>query len=161
MKKPWNLPAYPVWSLSSNDADGQPNMNICTYVSPVSMKPKEFMVALYYGTKTFENVLENRRGVLQLLSEHQHTVVRRLGKKSSKTSPKKMQNFLARESVIEFAGHAVLPDALGVIALEFYDLDQSGDKDHAVGLAKVVQSKTLHDGPALTTQVLQGKKIIL
>ena len=40
MKRPWNIIDLPVYSLLSNDVNGNINMNICTYVSAVSMKPK-------------------------------------------------------------------------------------------------------------------------
>ena len=82
MKRPWNRPSYPVWSLATLDNDGQANMNICTYVTAVSMKPKQFCIAVYHGTKTYENVKNGSPLVLQLLSEDHADVVRLLGKNS-------------------------------------------------------------------------------
>ncbi|HMP93048.1 MAG TPA: hypothetical protein PKD90_09280, partial [Phnomibacter sp.] len=57
-KKPWNRPALPVYSVSSQGT--RPNMHICTYVSSVSMQPKRIMVALYKGTLTLTNAQQTR-----------------------------------------------------------------------------------------------------
>ena len=40
MKRPWNIIDSPIYSLQSVDEEGKINMNICTYVTAVSMKPK-------------------------------------------------------------------------------------------------------------------------
>ena len=53
MKRPWNIVDHAVYSLVSYDNENNINMNICTYVSAISMKPKVFMIAIYYGTKTY------------------------------------------------------------------------------------------------------------
>jgi hypothetical protein len=59
MKKARNLPAYPVYSLLTKDIKGAINMNIMTYIVPVSMKPKKYMIALYEGTKSLDNWLQS------------------------------------------------------------------------------------------------------
>ena len=53
MKRPWNIIDLPVYSLLSNDMNGNINMNICTYVSAVSMKPKIYSIAIDFKTKTY------------------------------------------------------------------------------------------------------------
>ena len=47
MRKPWNLPHLPVHSLMTFDAEGRINMNICTYVTAVSLDPKRYAIAVY------------------------------------------------------------------------------------------------------------------
>ena len=55
MKRPWNIISPPVYSLVTYDEHGKVNMNICTYVSAVSMKPKMYSIAIDYTTKTYKN----------------------------------------------------------------------------------------------------------
>ncbi len=69
-QKPWNRVDQPVYSISSL-ADGKPNMNICTYAVPVSLKPKQFMVAVYHGTRTLTNVWAYPEFLLHYLSRSQ------------------------------------------------------------------------------------------
>ena len=69
MKRPWNIIDLPVYSLLSNDINGNINMNICTYVSAVSMKPKIYSIAIDFKTKTYDNLIASDRVVLQLLSK--------------------------------------------------------------------------------------------
>ena len=54
MKRPWNIISPPVYSLVTYDEEGKVNMNICTYVSAVSMKPKIYSIAIDYTTKTYK-----------------------------------------------------------------------------------------------------------
>ena len=68
MKRPWNIISPPVYSLVTYDEHGKVNMNICTYVSAVSMKPKMYSIAIDYTTKTYKNLEKSSRVVLQLLS---------------------------------------------------------------------------------------------
>ena len=83
MKRPWNIVDHAVYSLVSYDNANKINMNICTYVSAISMKPKVFMIAIYYGTKTYDNLLNSKSFVLQILSKKNISLVRTLGKKLS------------------------------------------------------------------------------
>mgnify|MGYP001793724973 CR=1 FL=1 len=87
VKRPWNIVDMPVYSLATYD-DEKVNMNICTYVTAVSMKPKLFMVAVYYGTKTFETLSKTNVCTLQILSSTHHSVINYLGKKSGKEKDK-------------------------------------------------------------------------
>ena len=81
MKRPWNIIDLPVYSLLSNDINGNINMNICTYISAVSMKPKIYSIAIDFNTKTYDNLIASDRVVLQLLSKKNISLVRTLGKK--------------------------------------------------------------------------------
>ena len=68
MKRPWNIVSPPVYSLLTFDDDGKLNMNICTYVSAVSMQPKMYSIAIDYTSKTYKNLQKSSKVVLQLLS---------------------------------------------------------------------------------------------
>jgi flavin reductase (DIM6/NTAB) family NADH-FMN oxidoreductase RutF len=84
MRKLWNRPDWPVWSLVTTDEAGQPNFNICTYVVPVSMEPKLMTIAIYNGTKTLANLeaTPTQPVLLQLLTEELAPVVRVCGQQS-------------------------------------------------------------------------------
>ena len=58
------------------------NMNICSYVSAVSLKPKLYLIAIDYSTKTYKNLKQNSVVVLQLLSKSHLKIIRKLGKTS-------------------------------------------------------------------------------
>jgi hypothetical protein len=92
MRKPWNLPSYPVYSLITESAEEKysqtemfsrfpRNMNIMTYVVPVSMNPKHYIIALYHGTQSLSNWQSTHRGILQILAPTHSSLVRVLGKK--------------------------------------------------------------------------------
>jgi hypothetical protein len=93
MRKPWNLPSYPVYSFLIESAEEKNpqmeilkesprNMNIMTYVIPVSMSPKHYIIALYHDTESLANWQSSHRGVLQILAPAHSSLVRVLGKKS-------------------------------------------------------------------------------
>ena len=82
MKRPWNIIDSPIYSLQTVDRNGKINMNICTYVTAVSMKPKIYAIAIDYNTLTYENVKNSNVFALQLLSKDQIELVKKFGKKS-------------------------------------------------------------------------------
>ncbi len=99
MRKPWNLPSYPVYSLITESIqeknpqmeilqESPRNMNIMTYVIPVSMSPKHYIIALYHDTQSFSNWQSSHRGILQILAPEHASLVRVMGKKSGKTYDK-------------------------------------------------------------------------
>jgi hypothetical protein len=99
MRKPWNLPSYPVYSLLTESTleknpqleilrESQKNMNVMTYVIPVSMSPKHYVIALYHDTQSLENWESSHKGILQILAPSHSSLVRVLGKKSGKTYDK-------------------------------------------------------------------------
>ncbi|HAZ65307.1 MAG TPA: hypothetical protein DCY41_00970, partial [Opitutae bacterium] len=53
--KPWNRIDAQVYTLATS-ADGKGNFNLCTYITPISMKPKRFIVGLYKGSRTRSNL---------------------------------------------------------------------------------------------------------
>ena len=58
------------------------NMNICTYVSVVNMKPKIYVIAIDYKTLTYQNLTSKSHNVvLQILSKENISLIQ-LKKKS-------------------------------------------------------------------------------
>ena len=57
-------------------------MNIVTFAPPVSVKPRLYMVSLYYGTMTKDAFLSNGVGILQVLSRNHKDLVPVLGKRT-------------------------------------------------------------------------------
>jgi flavin reductase (DIM6/NTAB) family NADH-FMN oxidoreductase RutF len=114
MKKIWNIPSYPIYSLSTLNQDGTPNMNICTYAIPVSMKPKLYVIAIYFNTKTLENVKRNNEFLLQVLGTQNKNAITPLGRKSALSYNK--QPFILKNSILE-GEYAVLKNSIGYVKL--------------------------------------------
>lgn len=167
MKRPWNLINVPVYSVSSRKGNIT-NMNICTYVSAVSMEPKRYMVAVYHNTQTIENIQNKNEFVLQLLSESQYGLVRNFGQKSGKMFDKqgflnrKNQNKIAEKenpyAIVFWNNFEVLSNAVSLILLKPIQIIPAGD--HDMYLCDVVSFENLNDSPILTLDVLRQKKLI-
>ena len=167
MKRPWNLINVPVYSVSSRN-NGITNMNICTYVSAVSMEPKRYMVAVYHNTQTIENIQNKNEFVLQLLAESQYGLVRNFGQKSGKIFDKqgflnrKNQNRIAEKenpyAIVFWNNFEVLSNAVSLILLKPIQIIPAGD--HDMYLCDVVTFENLNDSPILTLDVLRQKKLI-
>lgn len=155
MRKLWNRPNLPVWSLITRDAAGQANMNICTYVTSVSMTPKLILVAVYHGTKTLENLRTNPQQpvLLQLLSEELAPVVRICGQQSG-TKIDKIARLKKRYPLAEHEALPYFAAAAGVMQLTPTSLTSCGG-DHELLVGEVTWSKNLHDVPILTTDFLK------
>jgi flavin reductase (DIM6/NTAB) family NADH-FMN oxidoreductase RutF len=155
MKKPWNIVNAPIYSLATF-ANGMLNMNICTYVSSVSMKPKRYMVAVYHNTKTLEQLQSTEFAVLQLLHTSQSKLVRTLGQKSGFNYDK--AKYLSKtKQLCEWQGMPVLSEASALIALKKIDAQPAGD--HDMYLFDVVAYKTLSE-EVLSINDLREKKLI-
>jgi flavin reductase (DIM6/NTAB) family NADH-FMN oxidoreductase RutF len=155
-KKPWNRVNLPVYSISSKEGDIN-NMNICTYVSAVSMQPKRMMVAIYEGTKTLELVNKTGHFVLQMLSEYQYRLVDLLGKKSGNTIDK-ISRLEKRKLITIWNGFKILEDAIAVMELKVVNTMEGGD--HKLFLCDVAAYKNLNGGNVLTLDVLRQHKLI-
>ncbi len=155
-KKPWNRINLPVYSISSR-FDNMYNMNICTYTSAVSMKPKQLMVAIYNDTKTLEIVNNSTTFVLQLLAAKQYRMVDLLGKKSGKNIDK-ISRLEKRKLIAEWNGYKILKDALALIELEVVNTMQA--EDHTLFLCTVIDYKNLNEGEALTLDNLREHRLI-
>lgn len=141
MKRPWNLANIPVYSLATYDGDRM-NMNICTYVSAVSMKPKRYMVAVYHNTQSLENILKSKTAILQILGKKHLSLVNVLGKKSGLRYDK--QTYLTKKKCLEtWNDKSVLTDCAGLMELEKLWSKDAGD--HSMFLFDVKQFQTNHE----------------
>ncbi len=156
-RKPWNQGPHSVYSISSHDATGRANMNIMTYVTPVTMHPKRYVLAVYRGTQTHKNIFENKAPFLiQALSHDSLPLVRTLGKKSGLTYDK--HAYLARHATRHAHGFAYL-DTASFVLLAHPESYQVLD-DHDLIIARI-EKVILNTGkPVLTTTDLYNKKII-
>lgn len=159
-KKPWNRIDLPVYSISSKDDKGNSNMHIITYAQAVSMQPKQFICAIYYGTKTLELVEANPHFVLQLLSANQYRLIDLLGKKSGK-SINKIERLNKRNLLTKWNGFYILKEALAVMEIKAEALITKGKQpDHKLFLCNVIAYKNMNAGNALTLDILREKKMI-
>jgi flavin reductase (DIM6/NTAB) family NADH-FMN oxidoreductase RutF len=155
MRKAWNLPDLPVYSLATYH-DGQVNMNICTYVTAVSLDPKIMMVAVYHNTKTLENLQKSDKTVLQILHQDQVGLVRMLGKKTGITYNKNA--YLYKKNLITLWNeYPVLQGACAYMELEKMTAMTTGDHDAC--FFRVLRSKSARE-EVLTTGHLRKLSII-
>jgi flavin reductase (DIM6/NTAB) family NADH-FMN oxidoreductase RutF len=77
------------------------------------MQPKQFVCAIYLGTKTLELVENNPHFVLQILSAEQYNLVDLLGKKSGKAI-NKIERLKKRNLLTQWNDFYILKDALAV-----------------------------------------------
>jgi flavin reductase (DIM6/NTAB) family NADH-FMN oxidoreductase RutF len=153
-KKPWNRVNQPVYSIASA-ANDKVNMNICSYVTAVSMQPKRFIVAIFKNTLTLELVKQNPQFVLQFLAQEQYKTVPLLGKKSGYNTDKLSK---LKEPLDTFHDFTILANCLAVVELSIMQWIDGGD--HWCALCDVVRYKNLKEGKPLTLDYLREKKII-
>ena len=158
MRKVWNRPAWPVWSVSTTDQSGQGNINIATYVQAVSLDPKLMTIAVYKGTKTLANIQQSNRCVLQLLPESLAPVVRVCGQKSGNDIDK-IARLQKRFELKQQNDLYYFSDAAGWLLLEITDMHDVGG-DHILATGKVIKQKNLHDVQILTTDYLCANRYI-
>lgn len=156
MRKPWNLPHLPVHSLLtlSEGPDGiRINMNICTYVTAVSLDPKQYAIAVYEGTRTLQNLESSDLAVLQYLHPDQIKLVRHLGQKSGMSVDK--DSWLRKgDRLTTWRGYEVLAGASAWVELRRIDRMRAGD--HELFLFDVTASKTLREEVLTTTMLRVG-----
>jgi flavin reductase (DIM6/NTAB) family NADH-FMN oxidoreductase RutF len=139
-KRPWNLINLPVYSLATYNGPTV-NMNICTYVSAVSMKPKRYMVAVYHHTQTLHNLLTSKTVVLQLLSKRHLPLVNVLGKKNGLQYNK--ESYLTKRKLLEtWDNKKVLIGCAGLIEMEKKWSKDAGD--HTMMLFDVNRYRVSH-----------------
>jgi len=155
-KRPWNRINLPIYSISSTDGNGSANMHIITYVTAISMQPKRFVCGVYLGTRTFDNIQQHPRFVLQLLAEHQYRLVDLLGKKTGRTTDK-MAKLEKRKELVEWKGFLVLKDCLAVMQMRVTATMDAGD--HMILLCDVLAYKNMNTGPVLTLDTLRKHKL--
>lgn len=158
MRRPWNNVDFPVYSLCTK-GEHHFNMNICTYVTPISLKPKLYCIGIYYNTQTLENLKQSDFAVLQFLNNTQASLVNALGKKSGKTYNK--ENYLRKkDQLTTWQGFDILKDCNAYLLLEKTGQQNIGG-DHELFYFEVKKTKNCFDQNGLTNQYLIEKKIIL
>jgi flavin reductase (DIM6/NTAB) family NADH-FMN oxidoreductase RutF len=155
-KKPWNRTDQPVYSICSGSGM-EFNMHIISYVTPISMQPKQYVVGIYHGTKTLELIEKNPVFILQLLEEKQYPLIRLLGQQSG-NKIHKTETLQKRKLLSEWNQFPVLKDALAVIQLKVVSTFEGGD--HKGFLCDVLSYKNINAGKPLTLNFLRAKKII-
>ena len=154
-KKPWNLINAPVYSLATQHK-GLVNMNICTYVTAISMQPKLYVVGVYDGTKTKQHVLQEEKAVLQLLSKDQYNLVRHLGNKTGIKFDK--DAWLRKKGLLtHWNGFEILKDISACLLIQKTSMQQTGD--HLMCVFEVLDYQSFHDN-ILTLDHLREKKLI-
>lgn len=139
--RPWNQPNLPIYSLSTFDPDTQThNMNICTYVSAITMKPKHFMIGVYRGTKTYDNLTKTDTIILQLLSKQNLNLVRRFGK-SSGFDRDKLKDQASNLNYIQ--DNTYLKNCTSIMYLKKSQMIEVGD--HDIFIFDLLSSKSLND----------------
>lgn len=155
MKRPWNLINLPVYSLATYGGE-KVNMNICTYVSAISMNPKKYSVAVYENTRSLSNLESSEQAVLQLLHSSQFGLVKMLGHKSGNHFDK--QNYLQQRDLLEnWEGQAVLKNTSAKLLLKKSSRQKTGD--HDLFIFDVLKYKS-HSADYLTMDILRQKKLI-
>lgn len=134
-------------------------MNICTYVTAISMKPKQYAVALDCNTETFDRISHSNHAVLQILSQQHINLVRPLGKKSGHSIDK--HNWLSqRDLLTSWKGHLVLKDVCALVSLKKTgQINTHGD--HELVLFEATGYTTKSEEGVLMFQDLINQNIIL
>lgn len=158
MRKIWNRPNQTVWSLATIDEEGVGNMNICTYVSSVSMEPKLMMVAVYHGTKTHDNVRVTKKAILQLLTQELAPVTRVCGHLSG-NNISKISRLKKRYEISSIGEIPYFIASAGYLELRLQKFIAIGG-DHDLGIFAVVAHKNLQDVPPLTTEYLRSRGLL-
>ncbi|HCA43968.1 MAG TPA: hypothetical protein DEP28_12040 [Bacteroidetes bacterium] len=155
-KKVWNIPDLPVYSLATYDRKSKVNMNICTYVTAISLKPKLYAVAVYEKTKTLKNIKNSDICVLQLLSKSQFNLIKKLGQTSGINFDK--ENYLNNKNFLEeWENYKVLKNVSGRILLNKKSFQKTGD--HYLFIFNVIKSKS-YNTDYLNLKLLSEKKLI-
>ena len=164
-RRPWNRVSQQIYSLSTLAADGKINMNIVSYATAATLKPKSYVIAVYRGTKTHANIFDKSAKeylLLQGLAKPQSRYIRPLGQKSGLRYDK--ARYLSKQNISSYnldgSDYAYLPDCGFVIACKITSKIVYGD--HDLITAEVV--KIVEDNNAaqlLTTQDLIDQGVIL
>jgi len=153
-KKPWNRTNPPIYSIASRHEERY-NMNICSYVTPISMKPSRIVVGVYKNTLTLELVNLQNEMVLQLLSEDQYSLIKLLGQT---TGYKKDKISSIKTPLINYKDFLCLAQSLALIQINVISKTDAGD--HWLMLCDVSSFINLNEGLPLTMDILRAKKLV-
>lgn len=156
MKKPWNLINPPIYSLASYNGE-QVNMNICTYVTSISMKPKCYAIALYENTQTLALALRSTEVILQLLSTEHLKFIKTLGYKHGGLYDK--QAYLTKNQALTvWQNRWVLANASAYLWLKKSSITPIGD--HHLGIFEVLKYQTNSHQEILTLDHLRAHHLV-
>ena len=133
-------------------------MNICTYVMPVSRKPKLYAVSIEYGSKTLANLEKEPVAVLQLLSGNHRPLIPALGQRSG-VHYDKDEYLRSNDWITVWNGHRVLKGAAALLQLRITDHQLAGD--HVLFIFEVERSSSRQENDILTFQGLIENNLIL
>lgn len=164
-RRPWNRVSQQIYSLSTLDAQGQINMNMVSYATPATLKPKSYVIAVYRGTKTHQNLFgtgAHKHFLLQGLSMGQIKHVRTLGQKSGLKYDK--PKYLAKQDLqyYNFDGtdYGYLPDCGFALLCKLTQTIKYGDHDLITAeVQKIVADN--NSAKLLTTDALIEAGLIL
>ena len=146
-----------VYSIASLSQKGKCNMNIATYIVPITMKPKQYLVAVYRDTETHQNIfIEKQSFLLQALSLQNISTVKVLGKKSGKVFDK--VSYILKQKPLYYENIPYLQRTSFVLACVGKQYIEVGD--HDIIVAEVIKIISHSDEPLLGTVTLQAKNII-
>ncbi|MEI6741853.1 MAG: flavin reductase [bacterium] len=164
-RRPWNRVSQQIYSLSTLAADGKINMNIVSYATAATLKPKSYVIAVYRGTKTHANIFDKSAKeyfLLQGLAKPQSRYIRPLGQKSGLRYDK--AKYLSKQNISSYnldgSDYGYLPDCGFVIAFKITSKVVYGDHDLiSAEVVKIVEDNNA--AQLLTTQDLIELGIIL
>lgn len=120
------------------------------------MKPKQYMVAVYHHTKTFENIVHSNLAVLQLLHIAQYPLIKKLGQTSGYHFDK--SGYLEKKSLLEtWNSFSVLKSVSARLLLQKEKQIPCGDHDMFLFS---VEAYTTFNYDYLHLNTLKEKKLI-
>lgn len=158
-RRPWNSVSEQVYSISSKNSEGIINMNIATYITPITMDPKRYLVAVYRNTQTHKNIFNTHEPfLLQALDYSQAYLVKTFGKKSGLKINK--ESYLKKKNILcqYYNSLMYLTESYFVLSLLPETYINLGDHDLIV--ARVEKIVIKNDVSGLTTHDLQKLGII-
>lgn len=158
-RRPWNSVHEQVYSISSTNSEGIVNMNIATYVTPVTMTPKRYLIAVYRNTQTHKNLFNTYQPfLLQALTCSQISLVTTLGKKSGLHINKEL--YLKKKNILYKQYNSLLYLTESYFTLSLVPETYINLGDHDLIIARVEKTIIQNDVPGLTTHDLQESGII-
>lgn len=150
MQRPWNKASEVIYSLSTASQSWKVNMNICSYVVPISMKPKKYMIALDPNTKTYQNFKNTDTAILQILTKDCKKYVRILWKQTGYKVNKEQK---LEQKLKTYKWQKVLRDAAVYLEVQKADHVVCSDADHELFIVDVVSwTYNRKDKDFLTTE---------
>lgn len=142
---PYAQLSTPVYSLSTCDAEGgSQTMNLVTYASPISLKPRQYAMGVFVGTLTHSNFLATGRGTLQVLGEQHAALFNLLGKTSGRDVDKLAAIANSGFPLLKHGDVHVLADSCGWMDLAIVG-DPLPSGDHDVVICEVTAYRSLQN----------------